>query len=195
MKTTTIEVKFNKNEASWTKYSNIVLVRDLKEYASYFESLNRRFQVSDSEITNLVTFVGHGFSELTGISLYLSKAENYDVNFDTIENRDFVRFNLRRLQALMIEGQIKALEDGNVLVINQNMGYFPIYDSMEYRIISENDSKFTKEHIKINKWFGGRHYYAKVGIFDVIDEDGNVKWNTEQYAYEQALKFLQKLNS
>lgn len=49
--------------------------------------------------------------------------------------------------------------------------------------------------IKVDRWFNGKHYYAKIGNVVVVDEFGNVKWNTPERAKEVAINYLDKLNS
>lgn len=73
-------------------------------------------------------------------------------------------------------------------------GYFPIKQDNEYRILETDTKKYTNKDIKINKWFGGKHFYAKISEIDVVDEFGNVKWNTEEDATKAAEKYIKKLN-
>ena len=51
----------------------------------------------------------------------------------------------------------------------------------------------TKEDIHIKIWPGGTHYYAKIGRYDVQDEDGAVKWFTPEEAMTHAMNTLKKL--
>jgi hypothetical protein len=54
-----------------------------------------------------------------------------------------------------------------------------------------NDS-IKKKDIRIIKWDGGHHYYAKIKDFDIVDEKGNQKWFTEKEAYDAALNFIKR---
>jgi len=54
--------------------------------------------------------------------------------------------------------------------------------------------RYTEEDIHIKKWGGGRHYYAKVGTIDVVDCDGNVKWNSYDAAKLESIKMMRELN-
>lgn len=47
--------------------------------------------------------------------------------------------------------------------------------------------------IKVSQWANGKHYYATVGKYDVVDIDGNVKWNTAKRAKEEAESFKKKM--
>lgn len=47
-----------------------------------------------------------------------------------------------------------------------------------------------EDRIKLFKWPDGSHWYATIDGIDVQDEDGNVKWNTQQAALQAAKKKL-----
>jgi len=58
----------------------------------------------------------------------------------------------------------------------------------------ETDEKYSEKDISVSQWTYGNHYYAKIGKWDVVDEEGNTKWNTKQEAQRQAKIFLEQLN-
>ena len=60
--------------------------------------------------------------------------------------------------------------------------------------VIEPHVEYTEQDIKITRWRGGNHYYAKVGHIDVEDDFGKVKWNTEKQAREMAVKYMHDLN-
>ena len=41
-------------------------------------------------------------------------------------------------------------------------------------------------------WEGGQHYYAKIGKLDVLDKNGNQKWNTKEETIEAAKWYIEK---
>jgi hypothetical protein len=169
------------------KYPGCYFIDSLDSYNEYLIILNNKFLISESEIKNIQTFIGHGYSYLTGLStLFCGTIEEKD-------KREPILLHLKYLQASVLIGQINSLLDGKKLVINDNGGYFTIKPDEKYKIFSI-DNKYTIKDIKIKKWWGGKHYYAKVGNIDVKDDDGNVKWNTEQYAYDMSVKFMNFLN-
>jgi hypothetical protein len=49
---------------------------------------------------------------------------------------------------------------------------------------------YTEKDINITKWPGGKHYYARIGNMQVMDENGDTKWNTYERAFEVAKKYL-----
>jgi len=180
-----IEVKL---KDIWMKYSNHYFIDSLDEYINYMIVLNNKFLVSESEIKNLKTFIEHGHSYLTGLSGIFSGM------IDNIEDRDPMLCHLKFLQANVLSNQIKLLINGEKLVINENGGYFSIKSNQEYKISKINNFSFTENDIKTHKWYGGNHYYAKIGNIDVVDDYGNVKWNSEKQAYEMAFKYITQLN-
>lgn len=186
MKRYNIKVKL-KNE--WIEYDNCYFIDDLESYKNYEHELNNKFLISELEIKNLKTFIGHGHSFLTGVSgLFCGMISEK-------EGREPMIAHLKLLQATILCNQIKSLLKGEKLIINENNGYFTIKPNQEYKILNIHADKFTKKDIRIIKWWGGTHYYAKIGNIDVVDDDGNVKWNTEQYAYDIAIKYMNKLNN
>jgi len=53
--------------------------------------------------------------------------------------------------------------------------------------------KYTKKDIKVVKWPNGIHYYAKIGMVDVVDDYGNMKWLTAKEAEKCANKYLKTM--
>jgi hypothetical protein len=53
-------------------------------------------------------------------------------------------------------------------------------------------SDTQEENIRVIKWDGGTHFYVKVGRDDVVDENGNQKWNTYMEAYKAALAYIKR---
>lgn len=67
-------------------------------------------------------------------------------------------------------------------------------DELIFPTEKEFERKYTEKDITINKWPEGKHYYAKIKDKDVIVKNKN-KWNTYEYAYENAKKYLNQLNN
>lgn len=44
------------------------------------------------------------------------------------------------------------------------------------------------ERVSIDRWPIGVHFYAKLDGLDVVDEDGNQKWNTYEAARNAAMR-------
>lgn len=172
-----------------TDYKDHYLIKNLEEYNEYRILLNNSFKVSESEIKNNRSWIDHGHSLLTGIA---------GIGCGMIEDKEErtpMLLNLKLLEASVLTGQLKNLLAGDVLLINNNGGYFPIKKEWFYIAHKIDSDVYLESDVKINKWYGGKHYYAKIKRIDVVGEDDSVKWNTEQQAREEALKYLVKLNS
>ena len=172
------------------EYNNYYLIESLSEYKDYLTELNNKFWVSEKEIKELKTFMGHGHSMLTGIAGMFCGMQN-DIN-----EREPMLLHLKSLHGMVLANQVQDLLDGKKLAINTNGGYFPIKPDDEYTLeIIDEKHLYTAKDIKIKKWLGGVHHYAKIGNIDVIDDNGNMKWNTNERAHEEALKYINKLNT
>jgi S-adenosylmethionine hydrolase len=180
-----IKVEF---KGCWMEYADCIFIESMDDYKVYMQELNNKFAVSESEIKNNKTWIGHGHSRLTAIAGMGNMIEN-------IEEREPMLFNLKLLHARVLSDQLKDIMEGKKLVINKSGGYFSIKPDQKYEVVAIGNDKYTESDIKIKKWWGGLHYYAKVGEVDVVDEFGNVKWNTEKRAREIALKYMHDLNN
>ena len=49
----------------------------------------------------------------------------------------------------------------------------------------------TLDDVKYSTWYGGKHYYAKIGKIDIVDRDNNQKWNTLNEAKEAAKWYIE----
>lgn len=75
----------------------------------------------------------------------------------------------------------------------QNFGYSPQFFDIAEEIETEDlvfpyVEKLNLEDTRYIQWEGGQHWYAKIGIYDVVDENNNQKWNTKEEA-EKAAKW------
>ncbi len=177
--------RYNIKHKNGLLYENVFIVKDLSDYNEYFQILNSKFDVSKNEIKNpKVINNTHEHSDLTDAIKFLASMH---------QNKDeMLKFELVKLESTVITNQIKYILDGNVLIINKNGGYFPSKEN-EFEIIEEI-KEYKKSDIKISKWIGGKHFYCKIDNIDVVDDKGNVKWNSEEDAEIAGEKFLEKLN-
>lgn len=185
MKKYNITVKYNGYEFL---HSNCFFIENLHDLQEYLVIFNNKFAVSEEEIKTIKSFIGHGHSYLTGVAgMFCGMGLN-------IGEREPMLAHLKYLQASALTSMVYHVLNGDKLAINHNGGIIPIKHDEEYILEPCSDKTYSKADIKINKWYGGRHYYAKVGGIDVVDQYGSCKWNTEQYAYDMAITFMNKLN-
>ena len=101
------------------------------------------------------------------------------------------------LEEKTLQDRIDMLDKYGKIYLDKNGTYRPPDEDEEIVEIIEIDSldypeyqgAYTLDDIRIIAWDRGMHFYAKVGDLDVVDKDGNQKWNTWSEAREQAWLF------
>lgn len=70
----------------------------------------------------------------------------------------------------------------------------PLIEILETRVKNElvypDDEKLSLADVRYLQWNYGKHWYAKIGKFDIIDEYNNQKWNTKEEAEEAAKWYI-----
>ena len=95
----------------------------------------------------------------------------------------------------MTDKQVDAISAGHILWFNEKGGYNYGLDRYVPATVYRDKLLFpnyTKKDIRVSRWGGGQHYYAKVGEIEVkeyIDGEIIMKWNTYEEAYEKALMY------
>ncbi len=104
------------------------------------------------------------------------------------------------MEEKLMSGYLKIFKDHGIIFITENNAIRPIHNHKKNVVNSvERDSfewpktDYTEENINIIRWPRGKHYYAKIGAIEVVDDDGNIKWPTAESAEEQAKLFLKKM--
>lgn len=105
------------------------------------------------------------------------------------------------LSATCLEGQMKALAEGEEIWINPNGGWNCGLHAVATVHMKKNVfPDFKKSDIRILKYGPyeqGKHFYAYIGDIQIysFDRKGNkiVKWNTKDAAYEAALRYCNEL--
>lgn len=92
-----------------------------------------------------------------------------------------------KMQSIHKFGSILLSERGTYMLLSDNYTILDkiILDSMIYPMGDYS--------IRVIKWDGGKHFYAKVGKFDVVDKQGNQKWDSRFRANEKAEIFKAEL--
>lgn len=99
--------------------------------------------------------------------------------------------------------RLNLIKKWGKIYINKNGGYFfPHKDLIvvDEFIITDKKSirkfkypEYSEKDIKLKQWKGGSHWYAKIGNYDVVDSDGNQKWDTYQESKKCANEFLKTI--
>ena len=87
-------------------------------------------------------------------------------------------------------GMSRTLTENGGIVIQASGSYMPLTSKLE--LTYEHDTEefiFPKDQIRVLKWQGGTHWYAKIGDIDVVWE-GCQKWDTKKQARKAAEAFL-----
>lgn len=91
--------------------------------------------------------------------------------------------------------RIWAFGKGPVYLTN-GLGYAPLKEEPEYEDEQWIDeirypvSEFDIEKVRYIKWVGGKHWYAKFGVYDIVDENGNQKWDTKEEAEKAVRRYI-----
>ena len=96
-----------------------------------------------------------------------------------------------------VQQRIRQLYDGRPLYLAngvQNVGLIADRDEIVDEIEKEtleypDEQKPDIRDARYIQWPGGWHWYVKVGLNDVVDKNGNQKWNTKEEAEEATMWF------
>ena len=106
-----------------------------------------------------------------------------------------------QLENLTYINRCESVENGDILLFNKSdMGYLKlslknvkiIQEKVVNNMVFPDEEKYDINDIVIKRWDDGIHYYAKVGKFDIISSNGEVKYNTYAEAHAECLKWLEK---
>lgn len=98
------------------------------------------------------------------------------------------------LENKVFKGKAKALEKFGHILLRENGSYMVLTsDHTIYDILNSDKliyPEYSESDIKIVKWANGTHFYAKLGKMDIVDEEGNQKWDTWKEARKAVMKQL-----
>ena len=111
-----------------------------------------------------------------------------------VKNRKTVVDDLEILSNKVLKSYADFWLKGEILLINTAFGFRLLRKDVEVLdTIAKDNNIFpcmTEKDIRIIHWKDGKHYYAKIGNKDVIDADGEQKWNTRKEARYWANKYF-----
>ena len=106
-----------------------------------------------------------------------------------------------KLETETINGRIQLFDRGCVQYLSDGLTCFSPKDTIEYDDECWKESleypepdTYTVNDIRYIQWKDGSHWYAKIGKYDVVDENGNQKWDKYNDAINAAYSFLKTLN-
>lgn len=115
-----------------------------------------------------------------------------------IQNRNLIYmlnigdiFETKDYRGNTIKGEIVAIDNYyKRSIYDSHTGIITWKDSLEY----PEPEVYTDKDIRYIQWKDGSHWYVKIGKYDVVDENGNQKWNTRNEAINAAYNYLKELN-
>ena len=101
----------------------------------------------------------------------------------------------------MINTMLNMFDKGKPIYLSNGLTLFVPNDESKYHDECWKDTleytepeHYTDSDIRYIQWKDGSHWYAKIGKYDVVDKNGNKKWNTRNEAINAAYSFLKTLN-
>jgi len=108
------------------------------------------------------------------------------------------------IQAVLMENELfqnrlQYLKEGGAVYLSPSLTVFG-YSPKLHQILEEVDSEKliypdevmpTINDVKFLMWGGGKHWYAKIGRIDIVDQFGNQKWDTKEEAEQAAIEYIQ----
>lgn len=171
------------------EYKGFILIENITDLLDYFHE--RFYGMKKVSAVNLVTryqakqrgeMVGHGTDLIT----------------DVVEGTCDIKgtgcaWELCKLTGTVEKYWIKDIADGRKIAINpiNGISHFNPEDDAIINIITSNEL-YTESDIKISRWSGGTHWYAKIAFIDVVI-NGEAKWNSKIVAMNKAKEYLKAM--
>lgn len=105
-----------------------------------------------------------------------------------------------RIENEALSSRIRAFGSGREIYLNHGIQvvmlderFSDIVASKECDALTFPDEVIpTLDDVRYLMWEGGRHTYAKIGKFDVVDAAGNMKWSTRAEAEAAAKWYIER---
>ena len=108
--------------------------------------------------------------------------------------------SMEHIEREALKNRLRSFRDGRQIYLNHSIQVVMIDNRFSDIVsITERDTltfpdedKPTMSDVRFIVWEGGTHTYAKIGKLDVVDAQGNQKWNTRQEAEVAARWYIEK---
>ena len=81
----------------------------------------------------------------------------------------------------------------SIQVVTVDTRFVDILTTTERNVLTFPDEERPEmKDVRFIVWEGGVHYYAKIGKLDIVDKDGNQKWNTRAEAESAARWYINR---
>lgn len=159
-------------------YKNMIVLKNLNDYNDYIDTtFDVEIEKSQREIVQKIKsgIIGHASFNIAEVAMMTSRITGQGS-----------AYLVAKIGSDIKDSQLKSILKGKSIAINSKGGFFELCEGDEIEI----KTKYDESDIKISRWTGGVHYYAKIGHIDVVDSNNDIKWNTYKRAREVALEVL-----
>ena len=108
--------------------------------------------------------------------------------------------SMAHIEREALKNRLRSFRDGRQIHLNHSIQVVTI-DSRFADIVNiterdvltfPDEDKPTMNDVRFLVWDGGTHTYAKIGKLDIVDENGNQKWDTKREAEAAARWYIEK---
>ena len=108
--------------------------------------------------------------------------------------------SMARIEREALKNRLRSFREGRRIYLNHSIQvvtvdsrFADIVNTTERDVLTfPDEDKPTMDDVRFIVWAGGEHFYAKIGKLDVVDEQGNQKWNTKREAEAAARWYIEK---
>ena len=112
------------------------------------------------------------------------------------KDRKNIADDLNVLASSVLGSYTKYWMQGKTLLINTEFGFRFMDETVEVldKLVKLDNiyPEMSEKDIRILRWGEGKHFYDKIGNEDVVDKNGEQKWDTEKEALYWAKKYLKQ---
>lgn len=163
----------------WEKYSSVLINESISDI------LERQLKKLREE------YVGHPTNEWTSFVEQITEIKGGNV----LGNSNRMEFTLLKNREEMMNNKEEFFLDDKLTTFMLTPGITEIIDEFVSNMLEYPDEKMSIDNVRYIQWDGGKHWYAKIGKLDIVDEDGNQKWNSKQEAENAVRKYFFNLTN
>lgn len=97
----------------------------------------------------------------------------------------------------LYNNRVRDIQQGREIYLSEGLtvfmlteGFTEIVEHYYSDVLAFPHEKYTLDDVRFIMWEGGKHWYAKLGNIDIVDANGNQKWNTKAEAIQAAKEYL-----
>ena len=111
---------------------------------------------------------------------------------------DSLMVSMVRIENEAFQNRLRTFRSGReiylshgIQVVTVDTRFVDILATTERNVLTfPDEDKPEMKDVRFIVWDGGVHYYAKIGKLDIVDKDGNQKWNTRAEAESAARWYI-----